>query len=470
MFELIIVESIIGIFLFLHIMRPYVKAFREADGFAFFPLAALLCAAAMIPAYGIRPECFPLFLFTLVSSVCNIPSVAAVFSRLRQYPVRNNTWILPFLATVLLVFSLGTAFWFLPYDEEAPVGHPQKTQLTVHDNMRGIDLFVSYYRGSGGGTDKDGDLVLITPPETIPLSMIEGMCAAFNRAGYGVLAFSRPFFDNSAVDQNGVTVEIPLFEQIKRYAEAINGIQNVAMAEEQLSVAAEREADIRFLLSALKTDESLRDTVLPDENTRYENVFLLGYGAGGAASIRLAGNKSFLRANPAVKAAAAIESVVLCGVSDRPGESGANIGQNIGNTLKIFSELFQKPLPRLDNIAHPEIPVLFVAGEGAQHKNSYRRYMAVVQTMLESDAPFLFASIHGVHALDFSSLAQQYPVLSFLLRVKKEGAWSREDAVPKTAGYIAAFFSQVKENPSLASLQRNLAIPEAVFLETSRQK
>jgi hypothetical protein len=469
MFELIIVESIVGIFLFLHIVWPYVRAFRETDGFAFFPLAALLCASAMIPAYGIRLECVPLLLFSLVYSVCHLPSVAAVFSRLKQYPVRNDARVLPFMVAALLAFSLGIAFRFTPHDayeyyEETQTGNPQKNQLTVRDSARGIDLFVSCYRGGGKG----GDLVLLAPPEALPFSLIESMCAALATAGYNVLAFSRPFFDVTAVNQqNGAVVELPLSEKIQRYMQAASGIQNTAMAEKQLAVAAEREADIRFLLSALKTDASLRAAVLPNENAQYENVFLLGYGAGGTASIRLAGNKSFLRANPAVKAAAAIESVVLCDISDPPSEPGETTRQTI---VTIFKGLFQKPLPRLDNIVHPEIPVLFVAGDGAQQKNSYRQYMAVVQTMLESDAPFLFASINGVHAIDFTSLSQQYPVLPFLLRAKKEGAWPREDALTKTAGYIAAFFSHVKEIPYLAYLRRNLEIPEAVFLETSRQK
>jgi hypothetical protein len=304
--------------------------------------------------------------------------------------------------------------------------------------------------------------------------MIEGMCAALNETGYNVMAFSRPHFDNSALDQNGETVEIPIFEKIKRYMQTASGmtdgIRNTKMVKEQLSMAAEREADIRFLLSALKTGELPHEAVSSDDGAaRYENVFLLGYGAGGTASIRLAGDKSFLRANPAVRAAAAIEGVVLCDVSDQPDETGTNARQNIGNT---FKELFQKPLPHLENIAHPEIPVLFVAGDSARQENSYHRYMAVVQTMLESDAPFLFASINGVHAVDFSFLSQQYPVLPFLLRAKirteDEGVWHREDAVAKVSGYIAAFFSHVKENPSLAYLQSNLAMPEAVFLETSR--
>jgi hypothetical protein len=471
MFELIIVESIIGIFLFLHIVRPYVKAFRESDGFAFFPLAALFCSIAMIPAYGIRLECFPLFLFSLVYSVWHFPSVAAVFSSFKQYPVRNNSDFLSFIVAAMLAFSLGTAFRFLPPDEPA-VDNTQKMQVTISDPARGIDLFVSYYQG------KSSDLVLIIPPITIPLSMIEGMCAAFNETGYNVLAFSRPHFDCAAVavtnEENGKTVELPVFEKTKRYIQAISGVRNTKMAKEQLSAVAEREADIRFLLSALRTDGLLREALSykgNNENPYYENVFLLGYGAGGAASVRLAGNKNFLRMNPAVKAAAAIESVVLCDFSDQQREPGANWRQNVEN---VFKEMFQKPIPRLENIAHPEIPVLFIAGDGAQQKNSYRRYMAVVQTMIESEAPFLFASISGLHAVDFSSLPQKYPVLPFLLRAnpqsENESVWPRKDAIAKTAGYIAAFFSHAKENPSLAYLQSNLAMPEVVSLETSRSQ
>jgi hypothetical protein len=453
MIELIIVESIVGIFLFLHILRPYVKAFWKTAGFVFFPLIALLCCAAMVPAYGIRPECLPLFLFTFVYSVLSFPSVTAVFSRFTHDYIHDGAQVLSFVATLLLVFSLVVAFRFVPYDE-TQIADAQKTHVTVNDPSRGVDLFVSYYQG------ESGDLVLVIPPVTVPLTMIEETCAMFRDRGYKVLAFSRPSFDNTAIDQNGEAVELPVLKKLNRYVQAASGIRNIKRVREQRAVAAEREADIRFLLSALKTNESLRKTV-----SGYENIFLLGYGAGGAAMIKLAGNKNFLRANPAVKAAAAIESVVLCDLTEVEEEPHTNIARNIRDTIK---RMFQKPIPRLENISHPAIPVLFVAGDGAQQKNSYRRYMAVVQTMLESEAPFLFASINGVHAGGFSSLAQKYPVLSFLLRGKNDSVWQRKEASFNTAGYIAAFFSMVKETPTLAYLQNNLTVPGAVFLETSR--
>jgi hypothetical protein len=169
MIELIIVESTIGMFLLLHIVRPYMSAFREADGFVFFPGLALFCSVAMIPAYGIRPECFPLFLFTLVYNILTFPSVAVIFSRLKNYSIHDDRFSLSFLSMVLLVFSMITAFWFSPRDEQEHTA-AQKTQFTMNDPARNVDLFVSYYQGDGN------DLVLITPPVTMPLSTVENIC------------------------------------------------------------------------------------------------------------------------------------------------------------------------------------------------------------------------------------------------------------------------------------------------------
>jgi hypothetical protein len=453
MIELIIVESIIGFFLLMHIIRPYVNAFRQADGFVFFPPIALFCCIAMVPAYGIRPECFPLFLFTAIYTILNFPAIIALFSHLKNYSVRESSLILTIAASMLLIFSLGIAFGFLPQEMEPDSGE-QKTRFTVSDPVRGVDLFVSYFEGSGN------DLLLITPPITIPLSMIEGLCIALKERGYNVLAFSRPYFDCVSVDENGKTIELPVFEKIKRYIQTINGVRNINMVRQQRLDVSEREADIRFLLSAFKTEPPLSET-------NYEHIFLLGYGAGGAASIGLSGNRDFLRTHPAIKAVTALESAVLCDFSEQEYESDKNTSRNMGG---IFRRLFRKPLPRLENLAHPEIPVLFVAGDGAQGKYSYSRYMAVVQTMLESEAPFLFASINGVHAIDFTSFSRKYPIMSLFLKGKKESVWHRENVTANTADYIAAFFSLAETNASVTYLSDSLAMPGAIFLETSRSK
>jgi hypothetical protein len=456
MTELIIVESIIGIFLLLHIVRPYINAFQEADGFVFFPVAALLCCIAMIPAYGARPECLPLFLFTAAYNIFYFPSVAAIISGLKKRPVQDDSLPLSFLATTVLILSLVVAFHFAP-SEEQPNSNAQKTQFTVSDSARGnIELFVSYYQGNRN------DLILVTPPVTMPLSMIEDICFALSRAGYKILAFSRPRFDNSAIDEKGKSVELSINKKTNRYIRAASGVKNIKMIQLQRDDAAEREADIRFLLSALNTEPLLKE-IIP----HYENIFLLGYGAGGAASIELSGDGNFLQANPAVKAVAAIESIVLCDFSERKYEPGKNILRNIGG---MFGRFFKKPALQMENIPHPKIPVLFVAGDGAQGKNRYSRYTAVVQTMLESESPFLFASINGIHATDFSALPRKYPVFTLFFKGKKEGVWPGEDTTSNTAGYIASFFSLAKSNTSVSYLSGNLAAPDgAVFMETSRQ-
>jgi hypothetical protein len=454
MLELIIVESVIGIFLLLHIVRPYIMGFRNAAGCVFFPPIALFCTIAMIPAYGIRPECLPLFLFTAVYTILHFSSIIRVLARLRSYPDYNNAPVRSFIAALLLALSLSAAFRFAPFDDPRSV---RKTQFTVTDSVRGVDLFVSYYQSGGD------NLVLIIPPVTVPLSTIEGVCVAVQKQGYKVLAFSRPHFDNTAVDQNGKAVELPFFEKLKRYRQAASDVTNQKIATRQRAEVAERNADILFLLSVLGTDPELRKVV-----PYYEDVFLLGYGAGGSAAVELSGNRNFLRKTPKVKAVAAIESIALCDFSPPPSEPlGKTFRAKFGGILK---KIFQIPAPRLENVPQPEIPVLVVAGDGAQGKKSYNRYMAVIQTMLETKAPFLFASINGIHAIDFSSLPHKYPVASLMLRGKKEGDWPRETAVENTARYIATFFSLAGQDPSLQHLRGNLANPQAIYLETSRSQ
>jgi hypothetical protein len=114
MLELVVVETLIGLFLFMHIIRPYIKAFWRTRGFVFFPPAALLCCAAMIPAYGVRPECFPLYAGTLIYTIAYFPSVISTISGLKSYEVRTGSIFTSLLSVVFLAFSLAAAFRFLP--------------------------------------------------------------------------------------------------------------------------------------------------------------------------------------------------------------------------------------------------------------------------------------------------------------------------------------------------------------------
>ena len=135
---------------------------------------------------------------------------------------------------------------------------------------------------------------------------------------------------------------------------------------------------------------------------------------------------------------------------------------------------FTPPPLQLTNIVHPEIPVLFIAGDGAQAKKKKGRYIAAVQTMLESPAPFLFASVTGAHEIDFSSFADLYPVAplffkSSLPRDDNENAWPREEITARCAEYIDMFFQRTKEGAAVSVLRTELSNTArgAVFLQTS---
>ena len=81
--DLAILEILIAFFLFMPLCRPYVKTLVRIEGFVYFPLIALFCVIALFPAYGFRPECVPLLLFTVLHNILNTRVLFASVGRLR---------------------------------------------------------------------------------------------------------------------------------------------------------------------------------------------------------------------------------------------------------------------------------------------------------------------------------------------------------------------------------------------------
>jgi hypothetical protein len=311
------------------------------------------------------------------------------------------------------------------------------------------------------------------PPLSFPAA--DDMRAALVKCGYSVLTFTRPGFDREAKDSSGVFHTVSFPKKAQYFMLLLSGIKNEKQNAAQRLLAGERAADIRFILGELQKDGPLKTAA-----GVYDGLFLLGYGAGGAAAVEVAGDRSALDAYPELKAAAAIESIFLCDF-EKP-----RAVENVMDEAKGFFWLrnrlyafFSRPVLQLTNIAHPEIPVLFIAGDRAQAKKKKERYIAVVQTMLESPAPFFFASVDGAHEIDFSSFASMYPVAPLFLksslpREETENAWPREEITARSAEYISTFFKRVKEKDSVSALKAALESAagntSAVLLQTSELK
>ena len=307
MLELIVVETLIGLFLFMHIIRPYIKAFWRTRGFVFFPPLALLCCAAMIPAYGVRPECFPLYAGTLIYTIVHFPPVVSALLGLKSYEMRAGSILTSFLSAAFLAFSLAAAFRFLPEEryEDMPDGaaaaggvRPAQ-EFTLHDPARDVDLFLFYYEGGEKG------LVLLIPPLSFPVA--DEMRTAIGGRGYKTLTFTRPGFDREARDDAGVLHTVSFAKKVQYFALLLSGIKNEKQDAAQRLLAKERAADIRFILAELQKNGPLKTAV-----GIYDDLFLLGYGAGGAAAVELAGDRLALDAYPDFCAAAAVESIFLC--------------------------------------------------------------------------------------------------------------------------------------------------------------
>jgi hypothetical protein len=315
-----------------------------------------------------------------------------------------------------------------------------------------------------------------------PLSFhaADEMRTAIGKSGYKTLTFTRPGFDREAKDPGGVLHTASFPKKVQYFMLLFSGIKNERQNAAQRLLAAERAADIRFILGELQKDGPLKTAA-----GGYDSLFLLGYGAGGAAAVELAGDRAALDAYPELRAAAAVESIFLCDFEKPPaGENDMDEAKGFFWFRNRLFTFFSAPALQLTNIAHPEIPVLFIAGDGAQAKKKKERYIAVVQTMLESPAPFLFASVDGAHEIDFSTFANQYPVAPFFLksslpREEIENAWPREEITARSAEYISTFFRRAKEGNSVSALRAALESAalsntagntSAVFLQTSELK
>jgi hypothetical protein len=445
--ELAVFEALIGLFLLFAIVRPYIKAFRQTSGFVFFPPLALFCCAATIPAYGPRPECIPLFLFTLIYNIINFSALTSVISRLKSYYVRNHSVIASLFVMLLLGFSLGAAFKFLP-ENDAKI-NSDKTEITLRDETRGCDLSISVYNLNG-----ENGVIVLTPPLITAFVLIENMCVELSAKGYSVISFEN-------VDKTSFSKKLKLFRL------AVSMTDNIKLNAEQRELVFEREKDIRFILGSIKNNDALKNILI-----NCDNIYLAGYGAGGAAAIALVGDDGFLELNPEIKAVTAIESIFLCDFTKRKPE--------ISDEKTTFNKIiaaFKKAPPRLENVVHPKLPILFIAGDGAQAKKTKGRYIAVVQTMLEAELPFFFASVTGAHEIDFSTFSDEYPVAPIFLKSptsgggggEEYGAWPRDEVIKRSAEYIADFFRLVNEGAD-ANILKNSLETSGVFLETSRIK
>ncbi|MDR1446324.1 MAG: hypothetical protein LBI90_05445 [Treponema sp.] len=507
--EIWIPETIIVLFLFLPQLQSFFKALEELPGLNRLPLLALFITAGIFPAYGFRLECIPLLVYAFAYNFILIIRFAS--SRRRNdggFSDEDSGYPNPLFKVLSLLFLglfLLPAYLFAPQKEEIPVSEGVRT-IPIRDEKQGRDYFVRIYDSPVEGKHP---LVLIIPPESGSVPVIDPVCDELRRLGFTAVTYSRKGFDspalgpderNTAPVRSGFSLRrgVPGFAAggtFRKYILSpflqgrflrlyLKGAVQVKANAIGRSLETGRLEDLRFLLPRfLQNSEAEGPLFGPD--TVKESIFLAGYNAGGGGALYYASeNRESDSTKPEISGIITIESnfwSLMQGEEDQPEDIPEGSGVifrfriNLRNRLRGLNLRGFNSL-KISGLAEPPEtgkPILLVVsdrafGTGAEEAGSV--YGALFQVFTRSvSGPRLLAAVPGAGSLDYSSIPVTKPLYSLLLRGKGKKIWTGEDYPVKTADLIAGFASSVlkaEEGTGTIRIDKDGGSWEGLFLES----
>ncbi|MDR2510216.1 MAG: hypothetical protein LBC77_06190 [Spirochaetaceae bacterium] len=397
--DLGILEILIAFFLFMPLCRPYLKSFAMIDGFAWFPPIALLCTAALFPAFGMRPECLPLLVYAVICNIINTRSLSASISKLRYSADAERSPVYFVIMLICLVAAVGIAVYFLPYAEARLVDTAREFRVISASNQNEYTVRV-YDVQEGSGSRDDVPFVLVVPPAAGSIQAVDKVCGALSKEGVTAASFSRLGFDIPAVSVSGRGV-YPKPEMLFKFFTSIAGKKNARMIESGAYFENERIVDIEYITGLLKAEYGARP------------FFIVGYGAGGSALALLASSVPFVSAHPMLRGGVMVESRL--------------------NSLYDSSGAVKQALPET------LIPLASVSALADEDMEGGAYYAALYAFIKQNEDLVTRISFPGIGRADFSDVPEKYPVIAALLHGKGKRAWSDMDCVQLTARVIMDF-------------------------------
>ncbi|MDR2394152.1 MAG: hypothetical protein LBD93_08370 [Treponema sp.] len=438
-------EVLLVLFLVLPALRPYIRGLQSQDGLVWFPLMALAIGVGLFPAYGFRPECVPLLLWTVFLTIRHVPVLLDHLGWWdRDTPPRQG--FIPVYLGVLLLTAL-VALYFSPRKDTRLILPGVETR-TIQDEARNAALFLRLY----GPVDPDTPaapvrpLMLLVPPVFGSVGMVDQVGGQLRDQGFTVLSFSRKGFDFPAWGSDGKRYSPSLPEQFRILQAFAQG--NAAKAANRWGQALEagRVEDIRFLLAYIKQDLH-RD--FPESGAERNTLFLAGYDAGGSALALLSASPEWRAAHPEVKGLIIVESPLWSVYQfDEPGQVKALI--------------------------RPQIPTLFMASDRINDPEQRNRRYGPLLQILQTDTPVVLAAVDGAGPLDYSDCPAKYPLYSACLSGNKQTQWKYDTFIEGTASIMTNFASLLLENAppdpfsAPAALSRRKGLGGTIHFETGR--
>jgi dienelactone hydrolase len=465
--ELNIPELLACLFLFLPLIRPFIKQLWPMEGLVWLPPLALGIIIALFPAYGFRPECLPLLLLALVVNCANLPSLGALLSHLRNDDFRERNPLLVVLALILLAGAAGIALYFRPAPGPALLSRGVGA-FSLEDEARGVRLTVRIYGPEDGGAIPPGEprpVMVMVPPAAGSVGSIDRVCGELRDLGFTVISYSRGGFDFPAIGEDGRKIQPPADQILRLLRVMSRGHVSAAVNAQGRLMEDQRRQDTAFLLARVGESVPSRDAFPPGAlaGADRKRVFLVGYGAGGAAVLLLAGAPDFASRYPGVRGLIAVESPVLSALRGDEREEPPPLGEDAGWFRAIGFGISNwarglKPqrITGMTAVPAPAVPLLLLVSDRAlQDRYVERRYGTLWRLFDDAKKPAILAAVPGAGPLDYSDIPLKYPLYAALFPGAGAPLWSNGEIPRNTAALMANFAALLRQAvppapPSLA--------------------
>ena len=461
MWELWIPVFFIIVFLFLALIRPWIKTLVFQAGIVWLPLAAFIISIGLFPAYGFRPEVLPLVVYTGVLTLAHLPFMYS--RRLKRgagsSDLSKKRPLQGFIGIVLLVFCSSLIFFFSPL-EYAESETNAAYSLVFSDRNRNIDFDVKVFGGERGPRP----LLILSPP-VFGAPALDRVCVELKERGFTVLAFTR---------RGGNAAEVLTF--IRALARGTKSASGNAAGK---SLEDAKLGDFSFILDQISRNPGLGGEIRLFDIASPGDIFLGGYDVSSGSAILLAGRDDFIQYWPQVKGIIAVEPRLwsLYRAEERsleilPPESSWFKSVSSG-LARWFSGLRPKRITGLAEIPALGIPVLFLVSDRILEKAS-GHYEAIYACLGSAKKISVLAARSGAGPFDYAGFPSWYPLVSFLWRGRAHipEEVNRRRAAPETAQIISNFASLLLEagipggGSSRSVLPSRASLPRDTYIET----
>lgn len=468
--ELRILEGLIVFLVILPLLRPFFSNLESIDGLLFLPPVSFCITIALFPAYGFRPECIPLLLYTFFLTLAYISPIFAVLKHSPLDIIPERGAVFAITAGILLIPIAGIALFFAPAQETGLVSegvYTRKVQNLPEKAEYLLRIYGSADNPAPGGGRKP--LMLLVPPMIGSVSVIDRVCLELEERGFMVISYSRLNFAVSPMGETGGKYGASLAAVYRLFRIHTQGYKSVPLNAAGRALEAERTKEIQFLLSYIQADHR-GDSVF--SGIAAAPIFLAAYGVGGGALTQLAGSPGFSRTNPRVKGIIVLEGPVFSAFTGEEPPPPPAAGEALSwfrslrdGISRWFSRWKPLKITGLGVIPQPEVPALYLVSDKAlEGRHREGRYAALWGTLHGSREPAVLAAIPGAGPLDYSDIPEKFPFYRVLFPGERQTLWKPANFVEETAALMTNFAVLFEESPPASLRRENL--DKDIYLET----